>query len=61
MNLKEPLIKQSNMANSPALTETKLMSLLQEVQTDLTVFDEILRSDSKEVSELIHPIKNKAG
>ena len=49
------------MANSPALTETKLMSLLQEVQTDLTVFDEILRSDSKEVSELIHPIKNKAG
>jgi hypothetical protein len=41
-------IKQSNLTNSPILPDSEIMSLLQEVQSDLTVFDEIPKADKAE-------------
>jgi hypothetical protein len=48
VRIMRPLIEQPNLANSPILPHSKLMSLLQEVQTDLKVYDEILKADSTE-------------
>jgi site-specific DNA recombinase len=48
VNHLELSIKQSNLTNYPILPDSEIMSLLQEVQSDLTVFDEILKAEKAE-------------
>lgn len=48
---KESSIKQPNQANSSALQDIVLMSLLKDVESDLVTLDEILKADSVNIPE----------
>lgn len=53
VNHPELSIKQPDLANSPILPDFKLMSLLQNIESDLVIFDEILKPNTTEISEVL--------
>jgi DNA invertase Pin-like site-specific DNA recombinase len=52
VHLKELPIKQRNLDNSSILPNLEIMSLLQKVESDLILFDEILKTNTTETPEL---------